>query len=308
MRINQEEMLSECAALLPVRNGGKFIERALAAIPDDIFVVIIDDNSTDKGMSIARHPRLHTIKSKEHIGVAGALNLGLHYILYSTDLKYIARVDVDDEYSPSRYMKQINYLVNNADIDLVGSWASTNPHREFKLPTSSTAVAWDMWFYCSLVHPSVMFKVSSLRRHNITYTLGSSCEDYELWLRTIANGHLRASNMAEDLVTLVKHGNNVSSKGHSDAHRIRYEALKTVGINSLEVAHCFGSLECLSLASMETLRDTLTALGTIKSMLQDIHWVDEKELELLYASRAQEIASLALRNHADPTFLFQISL
>ena len=54
---------------------------------------------------------------KENAGLGVALNEGLKHCTYDV----VARMDSDDECYPIRFEKQINYLKENPDIDVVGS-------------------------------------------------------------------------------------------------------------------------------------------------------------------------------------------
>ena len=58
------------------------------------------------------------IPLKKNVGLGQALNKGLKYC--SNDI--VARMDTDDIAFPARFEKQIKFLNDNHDVDIVGSW------------------------------------------------------------------------------------------------------------------------------------------------------------------------------------------
>src|SRR4051794_26257587 len=94
-----------CSIVMPVYNGGRFLEAALKSIfgqtEPNFELIVIDDGSTDDTAAIlarySRDPRLKII-SQKHLGVGAARNAGLEAA--TTDL--IVNLDSDDIMASNR--------------------------------------------------------------------------------------------------------------------------------------------------------------------------------------------------------------
>jgi hypothetical protein len=101
------------------------------------------------------------------------------------------------------------------DIDICGSWAQIlkdNKKRNiWKQPVSKQEVDCSLLFFASFIHPTVMFRASSILK-NITIYNSSfpHAEDYELWCRSL--GNLKMVNIPKVLLLYRHHDTQVSSK------------------------------------------------------------------------------------------------
>ncbi len=117
--------MTEISVILPVKNQQDFIEKAIDSVYsqtyDDFELIVIDDGSTDETSYILE--RLKTkygfklLTHKKNLGIVKALNNGLA----EAKGKYIARMDGDDIMLPERLEKQIEFLKNNPELDLIGT-------------------------------------------------------------------------------------------------------------------------------------------------------------------------------------------
>lgn len=94
----------------------------------------------------------------ENVGLSKALNYGLNFC--SNEL--IARMDSDDICFPERFLKQINFMVSNENIDIVGSFCEDfsvvgSPSRVRKVPTQHSSILKNIWA-CPFIHPSVVLE------------------------------------------------------------------------------------------------------------------------------------------------------
>src|SRR5690606_25772913 len=104
---------------------------------------------------------------------------------------YIARMDADDISLPTRFIEQVRFLQNNADVVVCG----TNIYRMSKSGEVSGLsrfyrehedIKAALIFKSPLAHPTVMIRGDILRKHSLFYTAGlEGAEDYDLWLRLI---------------------------------------------------------------------------------------------------------------------------
>lgn len=115
----------EVSVILPVHNGERFIEQAVASIGrqtlGDLELVIIDDGSTDHspaiGAEAARRDARVTLIRQRQAGVGAALNRGLSVARG----RFIARMDADDVSHPDRLATQAAFLEAHPDIAAAGS-------------------------------------------------------------------------------------------------------------------------------------------------------------------------------------------
>lgn len=115
--------------LMPAYNAEQFIIAAVSSILAQEFssfkLVILDDGSNDRTpeilASFARlDGRITIYTNLSKTGILAARDKLLSYV----DTEYFAWMDADDISTPDRLRKQINFLDNNAHIDIVaGSWS-----------------------------------------------------------------------------------------------------------------------------------------------------------------------------------------
>lgn len=195
--------------LLPVYNGEKYIREAVDSILKQTYenfeLIIIDDGSTDKTLSILKEyekkdTRIRLV-SRENKGLIATLNEGAELALG----EWIARMDADDIAMPNRLELQLNWI-NQTESDIAGTWVSFFGAKDFRVwkgYQSDEAIKVDMLFKCPLVHPSIMIRANLLRR--LKYDpVAEKAEDYDLWVRAAMQG-AKMSNVPEVLLKYRQH-------------------------------------------------------------------------------------------------------
>ena len=130
-----------------------------------------------------------TVCLQENVGLGEALNIGLSRTTYDI----VARMDSDDIAHADRFMRQITFLKENREIDLVGSWVNefdTTPQKILsvrKTPEYHSHIIKFAKRRNPLSHPSVMFRKQSVLDAG-GYLPMLWFEDYYLWVRMIQNG------------------------------------------------------------------------------------------------------------------------
>ena len=76
-------------------------------------------NDVDLYLSSLSDTRIHIYKRDENKGLAKSLNELLSVVM-PLDYQFIARMDADDISIPDRFEKQVNYLQNHQEVDVVG--------------------------------------------------------------------------------------------------------------------------------------------------------------------------------------------
>lgn len=174
-------------------------------IPSEI-VVVKDGRLTqelDKVLEkfVRRYPKLFSILSFDnHIGRGEALKRGVEYSRFEV----VAIMDSDDISNANRFQKQINFLEENDDIDIVGSFIEEFEGTEDNIagirevPLSHQDIATFAKRRNPINHVTMMFRKGSiLKAGNYQNLLGF--EDYYLMVRAIKVG-AKFANIPECLV------------------------------------------------------------------------------------------------------------
>lgn len=120
-------MNEKISVIMGVYNAEQTLTESINSIINQTYqnweLIICDDCSTDRTSKILdrfknNYPeKIIIIQNKKNLKLAASLN---HCLKYCSG-KYIARMDADDISEKSRFEKQINFLKNNRDIQLVGT-------------------------------------------------------------------------------------------------------------------------------------------------------------------------------------------
>jgi glycosyltransferase involved in cell wall biosynthesis len=171
----------------------------------DFECIVVDDSSSHNATDVCRSfcmndSRFKYIHSGVRLGLPASLNAGLKL----SRGRYIARFDADDINLLSRFEKQIMFLNQNTEIDVVGSnieiideIGGTIAFRNY--PESHSGITRGMHFTMTLANPTTMFRrelYDRLGGYNLSFKFS---EDLELWLRWM-NGGAKFANIQEYLV------------------------------------------------------------------------------------------------------------
>ena len=147
-------------------------------------VLVIDGEISEELNNLFKKyddPRLVIIHNQEKGGIAKSLNIGIK----ASKGRYIARIDDDDRINFTRLYKQVKYLDEHKDIDLVSSYFEYfGDLNESRITLSGEMCrAWSI-FSCPFDHPTIMFRKDFMVDNNLFYDeTRSHVEDWELWLR-----------------------------------------------------------------------------------------------------------------------------
>ncbi|MDO5760273.1 MAG: glycosyltransferase [Bacteroidota bacterium] len=136
-----------------------------------------------------RYSELKVVKLKENGGLGKALNEGLKHC--SNEL--VARMDTDDISKPDRFEKQIKFLEEHKEIDVVSSWidefvgTTDNVISTRKLPETTEEIFRFGKGRNPINHPSVVFRKSAVLKAG-SYQHFPLFEDYYLWVRMLMQG------------------------------------------------------------------------------------------------------------------------
>jgi glycosyltransferase involved in cell wall biosynthesis len=178
--------------LLPAWNAEHTLGVALCSLLAqtwvDFEVLVLDDGSTDRTVAIAKSmsdPRVKVIVDGQRLGLARRLNMGIDLAAG----RYIARMDADDVSFPERLAKQVAYLDQHPEVDLVGCRAVVfrgDGDIVGLLPFAATheAICARPWRGIPLPHPSWMGRREWFVRYRYGWPEVMRAEDQELLLRS----------------------------------------------------------------------------------------------------------------------------
>lgn len=203
--------------LMPVYNGEKYLQGAIDSILNQTFsdfeFLIIDDGSTDRSVEIINSyndPRIRLFKNGTNLKLISTLNKGLEL----AQGQFIARMDCDDISLLGRLAKQVQFLNDNPDVGLCGTWAKTIGVYDgtiYQYPTNFEIVKCWLLFQCSLLHPTIMMRRELFTEHNLKYSKEYlHAEDYAFFVA--ASKITRLANLPEVLLYYRFSENQVSSQ------------------------------------------------------------------------------------------------
>lgn len=136
----------------------------------------------------------------EPANLGRALRIGVNTAKYPI----IARMDADDIARNDRFEKQIAFLQQHPELDLVGSWITEfegkpeNIYAKRELPTEPNEIYNFCKFRNPINHMTAMYKKESVLKAG-NYTARKRMEDYELWAVMLYQG-CKFANIPEYLV------------------------------------------------------------------------------------------------------------
>jgi glycosyltransferase involved in cell wall biosynthesis len=220
--------MPKITCILPAYNVapylGAAIDSILAQTERDFTLLILDDGSTDKTLTVAERfahdRRVIVLQNQVNMGVAATANRGL---LLAADSLYIARMDGDDIAFPRRFERQVAYLEAHPAIGLCGARRldvyTDGTIKKGRLTTDPdrihAALFWDM----IVSQPTFLFRQSSLRASGELYDPNlRAAEDYDLLCRLAR--HFAFGNVPEPLLRYTVRNNSLSRAADSPANQV----------------------------------------------------------------------------------------
>jgi glycosyltransferase involved in cell wall biosynthesis len=215
---------------MPVYNGELYIEEAITSHQNQTFsdfeLIILNDNSSDKTVSIIERLRLGDnriilLNKIKNEGPANLRNEGIDM----AQTEFIAFLDADDVAMPTRFEKQINLLINNPNLGLCGTWFTIFGNVNEKIIKHSIKhddLKVQFLSSCGIGNSTVMLRKSMLGDLRFENKF-IPAEDYGLWTKFIAKHEF--CNIPESLVRYRWHSENISQTKEKNL-RIAEETIK----------------------------------------------------------------------------------
>lgn len=193
-------MIPAISIIFPAFNSSAFIKDAIESVLHQTFMdfelIIINDGSTDNTEAIVESfsdNRIVYSKNETNKGLIFTLNKGIKMARGT----YIARMDADDICFPDRLAIQKEWLDSHPKTAVVATLIEfidennniTGYWKLDKQTTTSAAIRKVMPYENCLAHPSIMARKNILEAY-LYNSEQQHIEDYDLWLRLIADGHI----------------------------------------------------------------------------------------------------------------------
>ncbi len=205
--------------ILPAYNCSQYVGLAISSLLQQTFtdfeLIILNDGSTDNTAEIIdgyADKRIKYISNERNNGLVYTLKRG---IALATGT-YVARMDADDIALPERLALQKKWLDEHEDTDVIsctvqmiddttsdqGIWKEDRQTVSYKTIKNKMA-----WSNC-IAHSSVMIRreTALLYPYNLRQL---HCEDYDLWLRLLADGR-KIEKLPQPLLQYRVHENSIT--------------------------------------------------------------------------------------------------
>ena len=238
------------AVIFPAYNAENFITECLDSLLNQTFsdfcILAVNDASTDNTGGIlesyaTKDTRLRVYHFSENQGEPAVMQFAMDMLNYM-NVEYIARMDADDICVPHRFEKQVQYLDEHPEIDILGSNALLfNDEQTDKTTKISTLplLDKDIKAHFSLardhiINPSSMWRHSSIKALNINYAQTATAPDFHMWVQCALHKKTFA-NLPEPLLLYRLHPGQESKKHDKISESVQYSM-------ELWISHLFPEL------------------------------------------------------------------
>ncbi len=218
-------------------NRENMVKEAIESILNQSFTdfefIIVNDASednTEETIKSYSDNRILYLKNKQNCGCT----FNYHTAHNIAKGKYIVHIDDDDISLPDRIKIQTQFMENNPDIALAGTYIETfgeNKRPSWVFYTQPKMLDLAMNIYNPICHSSVIYQKEYLDKNYINYDISKKCaQDYDLYKQIIFSGG-KLANIPEVLVKYRMHKNRITDiKNTQDiqienANNIRNELL-----------------------------------------------------------------------------------
>jgi glycosyltransferase involved in cell wall biosynthesis len=209
--------------VMPVYNGEKYLDTAIKSILNQRFMnfefVIVDDASTDNSVEIInsyQDQRIKLIKNNVNLGIPTTRNK----CLQESSGEYVAVLDCDDYAYPSRLAEQLEFMENNPDFGMVGSWVELIDENDdltgevWNEDEPSQKIPCRLLFHNYFAHSAVLLRRSALDTVKINGEIYRkdypNAQDYDLWVRI--SKKFKVWNIPKVLIKYRVHSHCISLK------------------------------------------------------------------------------------------------
>jgi glycosyltransferase involved in cell wall biosynthesis len=209
--------MPKVSVIIPAYNAMAYLPQTLQSALDQTFtdfeVLVINDGSSDQILEWAdqiQDPRVRLI-TQENQGLSGARNTGI----WQSQGEYLAFLDADDLWEPTKLEKQAACLDHHSSVGLVSSWVHLIDHQGSWIasPQAPNSQGDDLkreLFLSNIVlcGSTPMVRRCCFEKVGFFDRTLRSIEDWDMWLRLVP--HYQLYVIQEPLVQYRKHSNSMS--------------------------------------------------------------------------------------------------
>lgn len=220
----ENDNLPGISVILSTYNNSQYLSTAIKSILNQTYknfeFIIINDGSTDDTEDVVfsfNDKRISYYKTNNK-GLGKSLNYGIKISQH----QIIARMDDDDIALPTRFEKQILFMLKNPKYDIISSWYAVFEENKIvyvvKTPTEHKKIISDLALYSQIIHPGSFIKkdVFENNQYNSIFF-----EDYDLWLRLMKSKLFY--NIPEILTMYRYRKNSLSRESYSEKLKVHYD-------------------------------------------------------------------------------------
>lgn len=241
--MNKKPLVS---VIMPVFNAGEFLVEALESMVHQTYrnfeLIIVDDASTDNSWQVITKYRQRYDKKIRAFRVKKQLNKGgdacANEGFRRAKGELIARMDADDVARKDRLERQVRFLQENPEIDVLGSSAVVIDREGRKVgvkrvPLSHKEIYGEFFVFNPLIHPTVMVRRKIISPYRQLYRINYEANnDYLTFFEWLGKG-VRFANLKARLIKYRIHSRNDSLhevRGKfRNSLKIRYRAVTEFG-------------------------------------------------------------------------------
>ena len=252
-------MRPKVSVIIPTYNRGNYLYSAIKSVLDQTFEdfesIVVDDASTDNTGQVVKKfddKRIRYIRHKENKGGSAARNTGIK----SSKGKFIAFLDDDDLWMPSKLEKQLDLINKNPEIGAVytGAYRINKSQKIIwcKFPSLRGNIFPDILKKnyvgsCS----SVLVRKECFNRIGLFDENLSAGQDWDMWIRLTK--HYQIDYVNEPLVLYRVHEKRISTNpcAKMQAAKLMFKKFSTdlnTSVNHKKILGCwhyqFGRIYC----------------------------------------------------------------
>lgn len=186
------------SVIIPSYNHEKYVDKAIDSVLAQTFtnfeLLIIDDASQDKSVEVICHytdPRIRLFVHEKNAGAVATLNEGIS----KSRGEYIAILNSDDLFLPTKLAKQVAYLDKTSSVGAVFTHVSVIQNKKsatagyyatvFMQP-NRTSTEWLSFFFKygnALCHPSILIRRECYKKIGLYDARYHQLPDFDMWVR-----------------------------------------------------------------------------------------------------------------------------
>ncbi len=232
------------------RERKEFLRESLASLvsqtrPADEVILVEDGPLGEDLLEVIASFRLAlpivSLKLASNVGLGTALQIGLE----ACSGEYVARMDSDDVCGPDRFLKQMAYLIEHPEVDVLGSAIAefrhdcSDAYSIRRLPAAGQSMLKFAKRRNPMNHMTAVFRKASVIEIG-GYKAFNGFEDYHLWARMLKAGYC-LENM-RDVLVYVRCGNGMQQRRGG----LDYLKRETIFLSSLHREGFLTAFECFS--------------------------------------------------------------